>query len=76
MGWDNPRSFTLRLLDEILRETRRIAAPIVEEEHASALPKIDTALALGRLAGLTGVEEVVWLRACLKACAPPEDDQS
>jgi hypothetical protein len=32
---------------------------------------IDTALALGRLTGLTGKDEVVWLRACLAACSPP-----
>ena len=29
---------------------------------------IDAALALGRLTGLTGKDEVVWLRACLAAC--------
>ncbi len=33
------------------------------------LPVIDSALALGRLTGLTGKDEIIWLRACLKACA-------
>jgi hypothetical protein len=31
---------------------------------------IDAALALGPLTGLTGKDEVVWLRACLAACTP------
>ncbi len=35
----------------------------------SRLPVIDAALALGRLTGLTGKDEIVWLRACLAACA-------
>jgi hypothetical protein len=30
----------------------------------------DTALALGRLAGLTGNDEVIWLSPCLAACIP------
>jgi hypothetical protein len=34
------------------------------------LPVIDAALALGRFTGLTGKDEVIWLRACLTACAP------
>ena len=29
---------------------------------------IDAALALGRLTGLTGKDEIHWLRACLAAC--------
>jgi hypothetical protein len=32
---------------------------------------IDAALALGRFTGLTGKDEVNWLRACLTACTPP-----
>jgi hypothetical protein len=28
----------------------------------------DAALALGRFTGLTGKDEVMWLRACLEAC--------
>jgi hypothetical protein len=35
------------------------------------LPVIDAALALGRLTGVTGKDEVIWLRACLAACTPP-----
>jgi hypothetical protein len=34
----------------------------------AALPVIDAALALGRLTGLAGKDEVIWLRACLGAC--------
>ena len=34
----------------------------------SKLPLIDAALALGRLTGLMGKDEVIWLRACLEAC--------
>jgi hypothetical protein len=32
------------------------------------LPVIDAVLAPGRLTGLTGKDEVNWLRACLGAC--------
>ena len=72
LGWDEPKPFTLGLLDEALRETQRLAARITEPglAEASGLPVIDAALALGRLTGLTGRDEVAWLRACLIACTP------
>jgi hypothetical protein len=71
LGWGEPKSFTLALLDEALRSTKNIAAQIVWEERneASKPPVIDAALALGRLTGLTGKDEIIWLRACLEACA-------
>ena len=78
LGWGEPKSFTLTLLAEALLSTQNIAAQIVWEEcnEASKPPVIDAALALGRLTGLTGKDEVVWLRACLEACsllaAPPD----
>ena len=31
---------------------------------------IDAAPALGRVTGLTGKDEVIWLRSCLAACTP------
>jgi hypothetical protein len=70
LGWDDRKSFTLGLLDESLRATRRLVAQITEPGllEASGLPVIDAALALGRLTGLTGKDEVIWLRACLAAC--------
>ncbi len=70
LNWDNPKSFTLGLLDEALRETQRLAAQIVAigRTEASELPVIDAALTLGRLTGLTRKDEVIWLRACLTAC--------
>jgi hypothetical protein len=70
LGWDDPKAFTLGLLDEVLRSTRNIAAQVVGEgrDETSNLPVMDAALALGRLTGLTGKEEVIWLRACLEAC--------
>jgi hypothetical protein len=70
LGWDDPKTFTLALLDEALRGTQRIAAQVVGEGgyETSDLPVIDAALALGRLTGLTGKDEVIWLRACLEAC--------
>jgi hypothetical protein len=72
LGWDDPKAFTLGLLDEALRSTQNIAAQIEivweGRDEASAPPVIDTALALGRLTGLTGKDEVIWLRACLEAC--------
>src|SRR5262249_37883631 len=72
LGWDEPQSFTLGLLDEALRGTRRLAAQVVElgRTEVSDLPVIDAALALGPLTGLTGKDEVIWLRACLAACTP------
>ena len=72
LDWDNRKSFTLGLLDEALRATQRLAAQITEPglAEASGLPVIDAALALGRLTGLTGKDEVIWLRACLAACTP------
>ncbi len=72
LGWDDPKSFTLRLLDEALYDTQGAAARVVGEGplETSGLPVIDAALVLSRLAGLTGKDEVIWLRACLKACTP------
>jgi hypothetical protein len=70
LGWGDPKSFTLGQLEEVLRDTPRVAARIVGQgrTEASDLPTIDTALALGRFTGLTGKDEVIWLRACLTAC--------
>ena len=78
LDWDEPKSFTLDLLDEALRETQRLAAQVAGpgRTEASGLPVIDAALALGRLTGLTGKDEVIWLRACLAACTPPDGRQS
>ena len=72
LGWDNRKSFTLGPVDEAIDATRRLAAQITEPvlAEASGLPVIDNALALGRLTGLTGKDEVIWLRACLAACTP------
>ena len=70
LGWGEPKAFTLGLLEEALRATRRLAEQIVRQgsTEPSGLPIIDAALALGRLTGLTGKDEVIWLRACLNAC--------
>lgn len=68
LGWDDPKAFTLGLLAEALRGTRDLAAQIERADATPQSPVIDTALALGRLTGLTGQDEVVWLRACLAAC--------
>ena len=71
LGWDEPKSFTLGLLDAAFRQTQRLAAQLgPERTKAAGLPVIDAALALGRLSGLTGKDEVIWLRACLSACTP------
>ncbi len=74
LGWDDRKSFTFDWLDEALRETQGLAAQITEpgRAQASGLPVIDAALALGRLTGLTGKDEVIWLRACLAACGAVE----
>jgi hypothetical protein len=69
LGWDNPKAFTLGLLGEALRSTQDLAAQVKDSGAASKLPVIDAALVLGRLTGLTGKDEVIWLRACLEACA-------
>jgi len=69
LGWGDARTFTRGLLDEALRSTRDLAARVQGDDARSQLPVIDHALALGRLTGLTGKDEIVWLRACLEACA-------
>jgi hypothetical protein len=72
LGCAEPHSFTLDLLVEALRTTQRLAVQITEPglAEASGLGVIDTALALGRLTGLTGKDEVIWLSPCLAACTP------
>jgi hypothetical protein len=74
IGWEERKTFTLELLAEALRSTQRLAARIDDPEllAKSGVPIVDAALALGRLTGLTGGDEVIWLRACLKACLPVE----
>jgi hypothetical protein len=66
-------SYTIRTEDREVIESailRRIAARIVvkRRDETSRLPVIDAPLALGRLTGLTGKDEILWLRACLEAC--------
>ena len=68
LGWGDPKAFTLGLMDEALRSTQDLAARVEGSDAQSHLPMIDAALALGRLTGLTGQDEVAWLRACLGAC--------
>ena len=72
LGWIDRKTFTLGLLDEALHETQKLAARITEPGRAetAGLPVIDAALALGRLTGLTGNDEAIWLRPCLAACTP------
>ena len=67
LGWGEPKAFTRGLLDEALRSTQDLAAQVEGSDARSQLPVIDAALALGRLTGLTGKDEVIWLRACLEA---------
>ncbi|WP_165234531.1 hypothetical protein [Aquisphaera insulae] len=69
LGWAEPRTFTRGLLDEALRSTRDLAAQVQGDDARSRPPVIDHALAPGRLTGLTGKDEIIWLRACLEACA-------
>jgi hypothetical protein len=75
LGWNDPKSFTFGVLDEVLGDTRRIASQVVGQgrTETSGLPIIDAALALGRVTGLTGKDEIIWLRACLEACTPFEE---
>ena len=68
LRWGEPKSFTLGLLDEALRSTQNLAAQVQGNDARSQLPVIDHALALGRLTGLTGKDEIIWLRACLEGC--------
>ena len=69
LGWGDPKAFSRGLLDEALRSTQGLAAQVKGSDAMSKLPVIDAALALGRLTGLTGQDEIVWLRACLGACS-------
>lgn len=70
LGWGDPRSFTLGQLDGLVRDTRRVAAPVAGQgqSETSEVPGIDAGVALGRSIGVTGQDEIVWLRACLEAC--------
>ena len=67
LGWGEPKAFTRGLLDQALRSTRNLAAQVKGNDARSQLPVIDAALA-GALTGLTGKDEVIWLRSCLAAC--------
>ncbi len=69
-GWGEPKAFTLGQLEEVVRDTQRVAAQVVGQvcTETAGLPVIDAALALGRVTALTGKDEVIWLRACLEAC--------
>lgn len=71
LSWNRPFSFTLSEVEAALWVTQELATKIMASAPAQTppLPTIDAALALGRLAGLTSDDEVMWLRACLKACA-------
>ena len=71
LGWGDPKAFTLSLLDEALRNPQDLAVQVHGRDATSQLRVIDTALALGRFTGLTGKDEVIWLRACLAACTRP-----
>ena len=72
LSWDQPRSFTLDSIEPALRATQALAAQIEESGRTDAPspPIVAAALALGRLTGLTGKDEEIWLRACLAACTP------
>jgi hypothetical protein len=67
LGGDEPPSFTLALVDEALRGNRSLAAQVARlaRTEAAGLPVIDSASASGRLTGLAGKDETIWLRACL-----------
>jgi hypothetical protein len=70
LGWDDPKSFTLGQLEDVAHDTQRVAAQVVGQGgiQTEGVPVIDAALSLGRITGLTGKDEIVWLRACLAAC--------
>ncbi len=69
LDWGQPKTFTLGIVEEALRSTQGLAKQVERRGDAETprLPTIDAALALGRLTGLTGKDEIIWLRACLKA---------
>ena len=75
LDWGETKTFTLGLLEEALRATQWLAEQIMRQGSAETarLPIIDAALALGRLTGLIGEDEIIWLRACLKASVTPEE---
>jgi hypothetical protein len=75
LGWDNPKSFTLGQLEEVARDMKRVAVQPAEQERTqtAGVLVIDAALALGRVTGPTGRDEVGWLRPCLAACTILEE---
>jgi hypothetical protein len=68
LGWAERKALTRALLEEALRSTQDLAEQVKGSDARSQLPAIDAALALRRLTGLTGQNEVIWLRAYLEAC--------
>ena len=70
LGWGDPRSFTLGQLDGSSatpgESLRRLAGQ--GQPETSEVPGIDAGMALGRFIGVTGKDEIIWLRACLEAC--------
>ena len=71
LDWGNPRPFTLVELEAIVHDMRGQVAEAVRHDglDQARVPELDAALALGRLTGVTGKDEIIWLRACLKACS-------
>ena len=68
LGWGDPKSFTLGLLEEVVRDTQRVAARIAGpgRTETSGLLVIDAAWRGVASPVCTGKDEVIWLRACRK----------
>jgi len=70
LNWGNPKPFTLVEVETLVEMMRDQVADAVQHEglDPARVPELDAGLALGRLSGVTGKDEIVWLRACLRAC--------
>ena len=72
LDWGHPKSFTIAQVQEALHtitETVRAMDAEGKKRIEESGLTIDTAQMLGSLTGVSGKDEVIWLRACLAACA-------
>jgi hypothetical protein len=71
LDWGHPKSFTIAQVEEALRTIEETVHSLDAEGkkriETSGLT-IDAAQMLGSLTGVSGKDEVIWLRACLAAC--------
>lgn len=71
LDWGHPKSFTIAQVEDalhtVVQTVHSLDAEGKAQIEASGLT-IDAAQMLGGLTGISGKDEVIWLRSCLAAC--------